>query len=136
METAFLESIQEENTSLFTPICCFSLNEVQKKTVFMKKSCVLQRFYAFFCGRDQDTMMSNVRHLQSFQVCSFRADKALCGMDVARKAASLDTAIPSSASHHCVNFVSSGSCINYLSFQIIHGSAEFLVKLSVIVKAP
>lgn len=63
-------------------------------------------------GRDKDTMMSNIRLFQSFQVCSFvfTAYKAYFGMDVARKAASLGTAIPSSASCYCVNFMPS---VNY-----------------------
>lgn len=49
METVFLESIQKENTSLFTPMDCFPVNKVPNRTAFMKQSSVLKRFDVFFC---------------------------------------------------------------------------------------
>lgn len=111
METVFLESIQKENTSLFTPIDCFPVNKVKNRSVFVELLCCSDFMLSSMIppGKDQDTMMGNVRHIQCFQVCSFvfTAYKAFWGMDTARKAASLDTDIPSPASLRCVSFVSS-----------------------------
>lgn len=74
------------------------------------KQAILQRFYAFF----HDTALKNPRSQVSSNtfilfkcVAMYSAVyKAFCGMDVARKAVSLHTAIPSFVSHHSANFMS------------------------------